>query len=103
MPKPEIKGNSLRFRIKDSDKFTPDSFKTIDVGKPGRLQLIMGMDSKNPNKFEIQSIRMNLTQYSSLDLIYTEIDMLIMRNHISKRDGIRGKRLSAQWYKKNRQ
>ena len=68
MPKPEIKGQQIRIRVKDPSKYT--KFGTQDVGKTGKLQRVAGYKD---GKWETQAFRVNLGDYSKLEDVKKDI------------------------------
>ena len=57
LPKVEVRGNSVRVRLKDPSKYT--EFRTQDVGRPGYTQRIAGYNPKT-GKWETQAWRFDL-------------------------------------------
>ena len=55
MVKRTLEGNNYHYRIRDSRLFKKNTFITLDIGDPGKHQLIKGRLKKN-NKFKTQSI-----------------------------------------------
>ena len=69
----EIQGQQLRMRVHSPGKYT--EFKTDDVGEKGELQRIAGR-IKRTNKWETQSWRLNLNDYSSIKEVIQQIKEL---------------------------
>ena len=87
----EIKGQQLRIRIQSPKKFI--AFRTKDVGRHGKLQLILGRTKSG--KWQIQAYRMNLRDYKNLR---DAIDDLLLLN-ISKRKYDKAYKLLLRWFK----
>lgn len=78
----EIKGQQLRIRVKSPNQFS--MFRTKDVGKKGRLQIIIGLNKKS-KKWDTQSYRLNILDYSNKDEVIKEVKNLqISSSHKSK-------------------
>lgn len=58
----ERKGKQFRIRVSSPKKFTKTSFRTLDVGMKGGLQLIRAK-KKGSKKFSTQSIRVSTTDF----------------------------------------
>lgn len=74
MPKPELRGEQLRIRMKDP-KYFSEEYGTQDVGSPGKLQRVSAK-LKNSEKWETQSWRINLDDYSNSNEAISEIKKL---------------------------
>jgi len=55
MAKRSIEGNLARYRIRDSRMFDENSFRTLDIGEPGKHKLIRGRLKRN-RKWKTQSV-----------------------------------------------
>ena len=91
----EIKNNTLRIRLIDPEHF--DKFRTKDVGRKGRLQIIIGL-FKPPYKgnSKTQSIRMNLMDYKNAHDAITEVDNL----NIADTKYFKAHKLITKWFNK---
>lgn len=79
----EIVGNTLRIIIESPDKYT--SFRTQDIGKPGRLSRIAGYSERTG--WETQSFRLNIKYYKNKEEIIKEIKKLRISKKL-KREAI---------------
>ena len=68
----EIKGNQLRIRVASPKNFK--RFSTIDPGKKGRLQIVIGITPNNKSK--TQSFRLNLKDFQTLESLMQTISNL---------------------------
>jgi len=92
-----IKNNTLRIRLTELKHF--DKFRTKDVGKKGRLQIILGMlKPPNPRLWVTQSIRMNLMDYKNAQDALNELNKLDDKYMITHY--LDAKYLIADWFNK---
>lgn len=82
----ELRGQQLSIRVlKPKSKAR---YRTHDVGRKGRLQLVL-MDGK------VQSYKMNLSHYPNKEMVFFEIDNL----NLSSAEKIRAKSVVSKWFK----
>jgi hypothetical protein len=88
----EIKGQQLRIRVNNPKKYS--EILTDDVGEKGELQRIAGR-IKRTNKWETQSWRLNLNDYSSVKEVIQQIKEL-KAPYLDKKKAVK---LSKEYFK----
>ena len=93
----EIHGQQLRIQERKPSLF--DKFRTKDIGRKGRLQIILGR-LKHTEEWRVQAYRMNLMDYKNAQNALDELNKLDDKYGITHY--LDAKYLIADWFKKNR-
>lgn len=95
----EIKGNQLRIPVRNKKLFKKGKqfWGTQDVGRKGGLQRLAGR-LKKTGEWETQSWRLNLSDYSRIDIIISQINRL--KVGVAKKR--RARLLARKWWRKRR-
>ena len=93
----DIVGQQLRFRVMEPDKFERSTFRTQDVGTPGKLQRIAGKLKSN-HEWATQAWRLNLADYKSLGEIHGTIGELYAAHQISEHQVEEGTHKVDKWW-----
>jgi len=59
LPKVEVKGRSVKVRLKDPGRFT--TYRTKDVGRPGKTQLVLGYNPRT-KEWETQAVKFDMDE-----------------------------------------
>ena len=91
----EIHGQQLRIQERKPSLF--DKFRTKDVGRKGRLQIIIGK-LKESDDWRIQAYRLNLNDYEDRDDALNELNKLDDKEHLEHY--LDAKYLIEKWFNK---
>jgi hypothetical protein len=95
----EIKGQSLRIRVKNPKLFAAGSYGTQDVGETGKLQRVAAR-RKTTGKYETQAWRVNLADYPNKASAIQEVNNLYDGGDITASEKSKALRLVHRWFKK---
>jgi hypothetical protein len=93
----ELKGQQLRIRVRNPKLFS--KFRILDVGKKGRLQMVIGK-LKNKNKWVAQSWRLNLDTYRNWQDAESDLGPLYVKGDITYMQYANALNLIKKWFSK---
>jgi hypothetical protein len=91
----EIKGQQLRIRVQSPKNFS--KFRTLDVGKEGRLQAVLGK-LKSSDKWDIQAWRLNLSTYRNEEDALGDLNMIYSKGEITDEQYKKSGVLIYKWF-----
>ncbi len=95
----ELKGQQIRVGVTDKRRY--DKFRTEDTGRKGFFQIVMGRE-KRSGLWEIQSYRINLSDYETFERVRNRLDILHEEGRITTFQWDRALSLARNWWMKNR-
>ena len=96
----EIKGQQLRFRIRNPKIFGEETFRTYDIRGDGKLQRVAGQ-LKSTGEWRTQAWHINMKDYYTLNEIKSEITGLHKRQSISDEQAMKAYKQVTKWWEKN--